>query len=102
MNAPKYIDTEAGEAAEKAVLALAPADRWTLAHRVCKADIAAIKVAGWQKAAVAAFLSALTAAGVLGLTSCTDITPAQVQTAHALYHIVSGQPCPLQEVQIVK
>lgn len=93
MNEPKYIDTEAGESAEKAVLALAPADRWTLAHRVCKADIAAIKAAGWKKAAVAAFLSALTAAGLLGLTSCTEVTPAQVQGAHAIYHVVSGQPC---------
>lgn len=93
MNEPKYIDKEAGEAAELAVLALAPADRWTLAHRVCKADIASIKAAGWKKAAVAAFLSALTAAGVLGLTSCTEVTPAQVQEAHALYHIVSGKPC---------
>lgn len=95
MNEPTYIDKEAGLAAEMAVLDLAPADRWTLAHRVCKADIAAIKAEGWKKAAVAAFLSALTAAGLLGLTSCTEITPAQVQGAHALYHVVSGKPCVL-------
>lgn len=47
----------------------------------------------WGKWLLLALAGAVAVASVPALTSCTEITPAQVQTAHALYHVVSGKPC---------
>jgi hypothetical protein len=32
-------------------------------------------------------------AALAGFTGCENITPEQVQAAHALYHAASGEPC---------
>lgn len=47
----------------------------------------------WVKHLVAAIIGASAAVATMTMTSCTEVTPAQVQGAHALYHGVSGQPC---------
>lgn len=47
----------------------------------------------WVKHLVAAIIGAAAAVTTMTMTSCTDITPEQVQDAHALYHVVSGKPC---------
>lgn len=44
----------------------------------------------WAWGAVAAVLGAVATAS---FTSCSNVTPAQLQGAHALYHAVSGKPC---------
>lgn len=51
------------------------------------------KLLAWGKWLLLALAGAVAAASIPALTSCTEVTPAQMQTAHALYHVVSGQPC---------
>lgn len=47
----------------------------------------------WVKHLVAAIIGAAAAVATMTMTSCSDITPQQVQGAHALYHVVCGRPC---------
>ena len=45
----------------------------------------------WAKLVAGAIIGALCACGFL--TSCSDITPSQIYSAHELYHNVTDKPC---------
>lgn len=47
----------------------------------------------WVKIAVVSAICAAAGAVSVLYSSCTEVTPQQVQDVHALYHVVSGQPC---------
>lgn len=47
----------------------------------------------WAKVIAGAVIGALVAAGVLAQTSCSSVTPGQVQAAHELYHLLSDEHC---------
>ena len=47
----------------------------------------------WLWGIIAALLSAVATAS---LTSCSNVTPAQLQGAHAIYHAATGNPCILR------
>lgn len=54
------------------------------------------KLLTWGKWLLLAIAGAVTAGyTAMSLSSCTEVKPAQIQSAHALYHVVSGQPCVL-------
>jgi hypothetical protein len=47
----------------------------------------------WAKVIAGAVIGALVAAGVLSMPSCESVTPAQIHTAHELYHALSDEHC---------
>lgn len=52
------------------------------------------KLLSWGKWLLLAIAGALTAGyAAMALSSCNEVKTAQIQSAHALYHVVSGQPC---------
>lgn len=103
MKTPTYRNQAAGEAAEAAVNRLTFNDRLVLWHNIGKKDLEEAKKRGWKQTLIGVGVAvAAAAAAAFGFTSCTEVTPSQVQGAHALYHAVSGKPCPLQEGQCTK
>lgn len=55
----------------------------------------------WAKVLAGAIIGALVAAGVLTVSSCTTVTPAQVHAAHVMYHAVTGAECKLAQPEII-
>lgn len=47
----------------------------------------------WAKVIAGAVIGALVAAGVLSMPSCESVTPAQINAAHELYHVLSDEHC---------
>lgn len=61
-----------------------------------KASVAAAAGSGWKKTlayAVGLLAAAVAFAASVLLNSCTRVTSEQVQGAHRIYHVVTGQPC---------
>lgn len=56
----------------------------------------------WAKVLAGAIIGGLVAAGVLSVSSCSNVTPGQVMYAHDVYHVLTGTECkiaqPLPEV----
>ena len=56
----------------------------------------------WAKVLAGAIIGGLVAAGVLSVSSCSNVTPEQVMYAHDVYHVLTGTECkiaqPLSEV----
>lgn len=100
MNKPTYKDPERVACLKKDWAELHPTDQATLLVEWGEETAADFKrdwkakLLTWGKWLLLAIAGALSAAyATMSLTSCTEVTPAQVQTAHALYHVVSGKPC---------
>lgn len=101
MNKPTYKDPERVACLKRDWDELTPTDQATLLVEWGEETAADFnrdwkgKLLTWGKWLLLALAGAVAGAGIPALTSCTEVTPAQVQTAHALYHVVSGKPCVL-------
>lgn len=103
MNEPTYKDTERVVCLKKDWAELHPTDQATLLVEWGEETAADFKrdwkgkLLTWGKWFIQAIAGALTLAaagyGVMSLSSCTEVTPAQIQSVHALYHVVSGERC---------
>ena len=61
-----------------------------------QAAAAAKKATGWKKWALIILAILLAGLAVFTQTQCTRVTPEQlqqVQAAHEVYHVVTGEPC---------
>lgn len=70
--------------------------RKLLAEHVVKhgtAIMESYQTPAWVKCVWGAVAALLGAAATASLTSCSAVTPAQLQGAHALYHAATGKPC---------
>lgn len=100
MNEPTYKDPERVACLKRDWAELHPTDQATLLVEWGEETAADFKrdwkgkLLTWGKWLLLALAGAVAGASIpAGVTSCTEVTPAQVQSAHALYHVVSGKPC---------
>lgn len=55
----------------------------------------------WAKIIAGAVIGALCAAGILTVSGCNSVTPAQLHTAHELYHVLTDTNCKLAKPDTV-
>lgn len=65
------------------------------------ANTKAKEATGWKKWVWAIIAIIAGAIAFFTQQSCTSVTPQQVNTAHVLYHAISGEPCTLAHPDVI-